>query len=253
MNSPIAYFGGKSRLAKKIIPLIPEHKCYVEPFCGAAWVFFKKDPSQVEVLNDVDNNVVNIYRVVQHHPEEFLRQFKTLFVSRRIFDLLKRHDDECLTDIHRAVKWFYILKTAFAGHIDKPNFGYGTDRPSSLNLLNLEETVLQIHWRLARVYLENRAYKDVIARYDRPHTFFYVDPPYYGMDVYRFNFKPEDFAELAEVLCGVKGKFLMSLNDTKEVRRIFGGFRIQAVTTKYSGGREEDSRGTGRELLIRNY
>ena len=81
MNSPLSYFGGKSRVA---------------------WVFFKKPESKVEVLNDRDNNIVNLYRVIQHHPEEFLRQFKILFVSRRIFELLKHHDDECLTDIHRG-------------------------------------------------------------------------------------------------------------------------------------------------------
>jgi len=77
MKSPIAYFGGKSRLAPAIIKLIPKHTCYVEPFAGAAWVLFKKPPSRAEVLNDRDNNIVNLYRVIQHHPEEFLRQFKT--------------------------------------------------------------------------------------------------------------------------------------------------------------------------------
>ncbi len=176
MNSPISYFGGKSRLSKQIIPLIPKHTCYVEPFCGSAWIFFKKLESKVEVLNDVDNNIVNLYRVIQHHPEKFLRQFKTLFISRRIFDLLKRHDDECLTDIHRAVKWFYLLKQSFAGHMVNSNFGYGTSSLPRLNLLNLEEAIMQIHWRLARVYVENEPYKSVIGRYDRPHTFFYLDP-----------------------------------------------------------------------------
>ncbi len=68
-------------------------------------------------------------------------------------------------------------------------------------------------------------------RYDRPHTFFYLDPPYYGMKVYRFNFEQGDFGRLAEMLGGLKGKFLMSLNDHKEVRRIFNGFRIQTVPT----------------------
>jgi len=255
MNSPISYIAGKSRLAKTIIPLIPKYTCYVEPFCGAAWIFFKKPESKVEVLNDVDNNIVNLYRVIQHHPEEFLRQFKTLFISRRIFYLLKRHDDECLTDIHRAVKWFYLLKNAFCSRMRGPTFGYGTDCPPRLNLLNLEETIMQIHWRLARVYVENKPYGDVIRRYDRGHTFFYIDPPYYGMKVYRFNFEQGDFGWLAEILGGLKGKFLMSLNDHKEVRRIFNGFRIQAVPTKYSSmnARHKGRNTQRRELLIRNY
>jgi site-specific DNA-adenine methylase len=78
LNSPLSYFGGKSRLAKTVISRIPRHTCYVEPFCGAAWVFFKKPESKAEVLNDLDNNIVNVYRVIQHHPEERLRQLKPL-------------------------------------------------------------------------------------------------------------------------------------------------------------------------------
>ncbi len=114
---------------------------------------------------------------------------------------------------------------------------------------------MQIHWRLARVCIENEPYKSVIGRYDRPHTFFYLDPPYYGMKVYRFNFEQGDFGGLAEVLGGIKGKFLMSLNDHKEVRRIFRGFRIQTVPTKYSSmnARHKGRSTQRRELLIRNY
>jgi DNA adenine methylase len=106
---------------------------------------------------------------------------RTLFVSRRIFELLKRHDDDCMTDIQRAVKWFYLLKAAFGGHMVKSSFGYGTTDRSRLNILDLEETILQIHWRLAQVTIENLPYRDILDRYDWSHTFFYLDPPYYGM------------------------------------------------------------------------
>jgi DNA adenine methylase len=255
-NSPIAYFGGKSRLAPAIIKQIPRHTCYVEPFCGAAWVFFKKPESKVEVLNDRDNNIVNIYRVIQHHPEEFLRQFKTLLISRKIFELMKRHDDECLTDIHRAVKWFYLLKQAFASIVTSNSaFGYSTSGFPRLNILDMESGVIDVHHRLARVTIESLPYDDVLRRYDRPHTFFYLDPPYYGIKAYRFNFEPKDFERLAEVLAGLKGKFLMSINEHKVVRRIFRAFRIGTVATKYSSmnGRHWTRGRTARELLIRNY
>ena len=78
MNSPFAYIGGKSRLAKQIISIIPDHKTYCEAFSGAAWVFFKKPPSKVEVLNDLDSELITFYRVVQNHLEEFLKQFMTM-------------------------------------------------------------------------------------------------------------------------------------------------------------------------------
>ena len=94
----------------------------------------------------------------------------------------------------------------------------------------------------------------MIKRHDRAHSFFYLDPPYYGMKVYRFNFERGDFVDLAEVLEGIKGRFLMSLNDHKEVRRIFKRFRVQPVPVRYSCMREPGRRGRTRtELLIRNY
>ena len=94
-----------------------------------------------------------------------------------------------------------------------------------------------------------------MERYDRSHTFFYLDPPHYDMKVYRLNFEPKDFEALAQALARIKGKFLMSLNDHLQVRRIFKDFKIQPVALKYScmgatsGGRAK-SRG---ELLISNY
>jgi DNA adenine methylase len=100
-------------LAKTVIARVPRHTCHVEPFAGAAWLFFKKRESKIGVLNDHDDNIVNLDRVIQPHAE-FLKQFKTRFVSRRIFELLKRQDDNCLTDIHCTAKWFYLLKTASA-------------------------------------------------------------------------------------------------------------------------------------------
>jgi len=104
------------------------------------------------------------------------------------------------------------------------------------------------------VTLENLPCSDVIERYDRPHTFFYLDPLYYGIKGYRLNFERKDFEVLAQTLAKVKGKFLMSLNDHPEVKRIFGGFRIQTVSLRYSCMRKITGRGTTRgELLISNY
>ncbi len=114
----------------------------------------------------------------------------------------------------------------------KCNFGYGTTDRSRLNILDLEETILQIHWRLASVTIENLPYREILERYDRSHTFFYLDPPYYGIKVYRLNFEPKDFQALPRALAGIKGKFLMSLNDHLEVRRIFKEFKLQPVALK---------------------
>ena len=132
--------------------------------------------------------------------------------------------------------------------------GNGTTRPSNLNILDLEELIIEIHWQLARVALENLPCSDVTERYDRPHNFFYLDPPYYGIKGYRPNFEPKDFEVLAQTLAKGKGTFLISLNDHSAVRRIFGGFKVQAVSLRYSMMRKITSRGTIRgELLIYDY
>ena len=254
MNSPLSYVGGKSRLSKQIIERFPVHTCYCEIFAGAAWVLFKKEPSVVEVINDKDEELVNLYRIVQHHFEEFVKQFKYMVISRKIFKIMKHQDPFTLTDIHRAVKYFYLLKTSFSARMVNPGFGYGTDSPPRLNLLSLEETILQMHWRLARVTIENLDWQDCLRRYDRAHTFFYLDPPYYGTKDYRHNFKEEDFASLAAVLASIKGKFLLSLGDHPVVKKLFKSFKIEPLTTKYSTARKEETRGKIRqELLVSNF
>lgn len=108
MRSPLNYLGGKSRLAERIVKLIPEdHICYCEPFCGAAWVLFTKQPSKVEVINDADGELITFWRVVQNHLEEFLRYYKWALISRRLFELENMKNPETLTDIQRAVRYFY--------------------------------------------------------------------------------------------------------------------------------------------------
>lgn len=103
MSKPIfTWMGGKRRMAKHILPEFPEHECYVEPFCGGAALFFMKEPSKVEVINDFDHDVVNLYRVVANHLDEFVRQFRWSLVSRTMFDWAKMQRPETLTDIQRA-------------------------------------------------------------------------------------------------------------------------------------------------------
>src|SRR6202012_5686230 len=101
MVGPISYIGGKHRLAKRIIEIFPKHRTYVEAFAGGAQVLFHKEPSAVEVLNDLDGELVNLFRVCQSHHEELVRYLRFALVSRKIFDLLKPTDPATLTDIQR--------------------------------------------------------------------------------------------------------------------------------------------------------
>lgn len=107
MATPIIpWIGGKRRLAKPILDRFPAHACYVEAFCGAAAIFFSKEQSDVEVLNDINGELVNLYRVIQHHLEEFVRQFKWALSSRQVFEWEQRKDPGTLTDIQRAARFY---------------------------------------------------------------------------------------------------------------------------------------------------
>src|ERR1700730_701979 len=125
MIGPIAYIGGKQRLSRQIIALFPPHDTYVEPFAGGAQVFFHKEPSTVEVLNDLDGEVVNFLRICQWHHEELIRFMKYLVVSRSWFDLLAKTDPATLTDIQRAGRFLYLQKNAFGGLVTKQHYHYG--------------------------------------------------------------------------------------------------------------------------------
>ena len=254
MSKPIfPWPGGKRRLADKIIPLFPQHTCYVEPFAGAAAILFFKEPSKVEVLNDVNGDVVNLYRVVQHHLDEFVRQFRWALTSRQIFEWAKAAHPETLTDIQRAARFFYIQKTSFGAKVEGPVFGYATTAKPKLNLLRLEEDLSAAHLRLHQVNIENLPWREVMARYDRPHTLFYCDPPYLGLEGYGVPFPLEEYEALAQVAGTIKGKAVISLNDHPEIRRIFAGFKMSAVSTTYTIGKREGKAPAARELIIRTF
>src|SRR6202521_4393174 len=141
MIGPLAYIGGKNRLANQIIALLPEHTTYVEPFAGGAQVFFHKQPSKVEVLNDLDNEIVNFFRVCQHHYEELLRYLRFSLASRTWFSLFRESNPESLTDIQRAARFFYLQKNSFAGLRLRPSYHTLTTQPPGFDPGRLPELI----------------------------------------------------------------------------------------------------------------
>ena len=251
MKGVVPYFGGKSRLSKTIIQKIPTHTCYVEVFAGGAIVFFSKDPSTSEVLNDLDRDLVTLYRVIKHHPEELYRQYKYSLVARSEFDREQQVNPETLTDVQRAARYLYLQKCAFGGHITGQTFGMNTTGKPRLNLLTLESSIQKAWQRLINVQIECKDFRDLIPRYDREHTFFFLDPPYWQIPGYKHDFEERDFLDLAGLLRSIKGRFLMTINDTEEIRGIFSGFTINEVNLKYSCCSTKEGRAKTRtELLI---
>jgi DNA adenine methylase len=252
MNSPFAYIGGKSRLSKQIITEIPAHKTYCEVFSGAAWVFFRKEPSAVEVINDLDSDLIAFYRVVQNHLEEFLRQFKWLLTSREWFEDWKNQlEARGLTDIQKAARYYYVQRQAFGGRVRSRTYGVQPDRRPRINLIRMEEEMSAVHLRLSQVWIESLSWKDLILRYDRSGAFFYCDPPYFECPDYKHNLVFEDYVSMAELLSKIKGKFMLSINDHPKMREVFKGFRMRPVSLLYSVSKDKSTK--GKELLIRNY
>lgn len=252
-KSPLAWVGGKSKLTSTIIPLIPNHTCYAEVFAGAAWVLFRKDPSKVEVINDINGDLICLYRVIQHHLEEFVRYFKWSLVSREEFDRLQRVDETTLTDIQRAARFYYLVKNAFGAKIVGQCFGVANTSKPRLNLLRLEEDLSEAHLRLSRVTIENLPYDQLIKRYDSPGTFLYIDPPYWDCenDYGKGLFNKTDFERLQHVLKDTQGQWLISINNVPQIRQLFDGYHFKEVQTKYSINQQSNKPVT--ELLIANY
>jgi DNA adenine methylase len=172
-------------------------------------------------------------------------------VSRKWFDILRATDPDSLTDIQRAARRLYLQKNSYAGRVDRQNLRTGVVQPPSFNPERIPEVIEETHHRLARVQLECLPYEKVLAKYDSASTCFYIDPPYYGIRLYKFNLDADDFRKLAERLSDLKGKFVLSLNDVPEVRRLFSAFHIRGIEMPYTAQKKAGRR--YREVLIRNF
>jgi len=250
-RGPLPYVGGKTRLAREIIALFPKHTTYVEVFGGGGQVLFRKPPSDVEVYNDIDGDLVNFFRVCQWHHEELVRCLRFSLISRAWHKIYKSTPPESLTDVQRAARFFYLQKNSFGGLIRTQQFHYGVTHPPNFNPKRIPEILDSAHRRLQGVQIESLPYEQLLAKYDRETTLFYLDPPYWKRKLYRFNFSEQDFVLLAERLASLKGRFILSLNDDPEVRRIFSAFHIGETSIIYTAKSKTHAR--FQELLITNF
>lgn len=255
MSTPIIpWMGGKRRLADRLIPLFPPHECYVEVFAGGAALYFMRpQAAPVEVLNDINGDLVTLYRVVQNHLEEFVRQFKWALSSRQVFEWQKMTRPETLTDIQRAARFFYLQHHAFAGKVTGQTFGTATTGPA-INLLRIEENLSAAWQRLSGTYVENLPWLDCAERYDRAHTFHYMDPPYWQTAGYGGNFPFENYERMANFMRSCKGKVMVSINDHPSIREVFRGFHHERLSIKYSNSNHRRScQEPSGELIIMNW
>ena len=253
--NPIApYLGGKRLLAKTIVPIIEKipHSIYAEPFMGMGGVIFRRTQKpKCEAINDINSEIINMFRMVEKFPNYLADMLKFKICSRAEFKAMLATPPSLLTELERAVRYLYIQKNAFGGKTYSQVFGVALERTR----FDSERIIPQIHMlhkRLAGVYIECLPYQDFINRYDRVDTLFYLDPPYWGSESFygKDFFSRADFAELAKLLKSIKGRFILSINDVPEIRRIFKSFYIKEVQTTYTSGTQSGKKAA--ELLVSN-
>lgn len=256
--SPAAgYVGGKRNLARTIVPIVDatEHARYAEPFVGMGGIFLRRRRAvAAEFINDLSGDVATFFRVLQEHYPYFIDMLRFRVASRAEFERLRALPPERLTDLQRAARFLYLQRLTFGGKVEGRTFGVAAGQAARFNVSTLEPMLADIHERLAGVVIEQLPYADFIRRYDRADMLFYLDPPYWGSEGYygEAAFARDDFARLADQLAGVRGKFLLSINDTPGAREVFARFAIRAVeTTCFAGGGGAAKR-VG-ELLVSNY
>ncbi len=250
------WLGGKSRLSGLIVSWINAvpHSCYAEPFVGMGGIFLRRTHRpKAEVINDFSKDVANLFRIVQEHYIPFVEMIRWRLTTRDDFYKLLNTDPDTLTDLRRAARFLYLLKTGFGGKVTGQSFGVDTTGSGRFDVTEIVPLLEDLHSRLAGVTIECLPYGAFVERYDRPHTLFYLDPPYYGCenDYGKNLFSRDEFEKMAEQLQGIQGKFILSLNDLPAVRDIFKAFDLHAVETTYTISKN-DNQQTASELLIHN-
>ncbi len=263
MDAPFGWPGGKRSLIKTLLPLIPQHRAYVEVFSGSAKLLFAKAPSEWEVLNDINGDVVNFFRVAKHRPSALAELLETdVVASERFRDLLRQSGSteirETENEVERALRFSYLTWNSFgcmgrtfaSAAIQQLGSKPALRRSlASVNML-LEQTAD----RLAHVLVEDRDFAQCIDRNDCPDTFFYLDPPYTNFAP-NSRYKPlgERVPELFNLLAHIQGKFLMSFDDAPIIRKLARQNKMTVRTVKTSYSLARGTHQHKRELLIANY
>ncbi len=229
--------GGKTRLLPILLPLIAEkkHVCYAEPFAGSFTVGFNKPRSKTNVLNDADGELLNAFRQLQRHPSSLLEELEGMINSRAEMARLKASKGAGLTEIQRAAWFLWAVMISFGSDgqtfgVQKSSGGGGASRLSSLL-----EKVKTLRASLDGVIIEHVDWRRCLALYDSPDTLFFLDPPYSTVKANCYAaFAAADMDALRDALAGLKGAWILTVDDTPENRTRFGQW-LRATKSTQSG------------------
>lgn len=245
MNSLIPYKGGKGNLLPDIERYFRMSGCriLVEVFGGSGKVSLNIRAHR-NVYNDLDDDIFNLFQVVKERPKALQRAFERHLPidSKTYFAYLK--ESKPRTKVDRAYRTFMLFTMSFGGrgeHYGPVYLGMrSTFKTAEMKLDN----IMELHAIIRNWTIEHTDFRDLMRKYDSPQTFFYLDPPYWGFDWYNHNFEEHDFQDLKGFLDGMQGKYLMNINPSEEVRRVFGEpqadrlYSNSTVNTRETGGKK---------------
>jgi DNA adenine methylase len=217
-------------MLKKLLPMIPPHVCYCEPFAGGLAMLLAKPRSAVEVVNDLNGDLVALYLNVQKHLPEILRQIETVISSRQLFHLYCAQPG--LTEIERATRFLIRNKISFGGNMHSfavaktKGGGAAFSRESNIALLKAANE------RLDKVVIENISYERCFKNYDSKDTFFFIDPPYLNAKINAYNgWNEKQLREFRGHLNKLNGKWIVTLDDSPFNRDLFSDCQLESVVT----------------------
>jgi len=241
--SLIVRTGGKSLLKKIIVEHFPpnyEDLTYIELFVGGGSIFFSKEPSKKEIINDIDPKLISVYKGVKKYNGDDINKSINGNYNKTKFN--KIYASEPKTKYQIFIRQLLLYRLSFLGRGE-----YFATRPKINTDYNKQKE------RLKNAIILNKNYKEVIKKYDSPTTFFYLDPPYEGSDKSHYDFPEFDFLELVNILKQIKGYFLLSYNYSLKVKKLFKDYNVKILKTRYSEGTTGGQNNDKKELLISNY
>jgi len=249
LKPPFGRIGNKFKLRYKIVKLIPQHKIYVEPFAGSGAIFFNKEKADINVLNDLNKDVIKRFRMVRNAPSDlstYKQDLNTISKLKKFYTNHSNSKQDKLLMEHIRISNGFNGKTA-----DKVSQIYKPHNPFTF-LMHIRE----YKSLLKGVKLSSKDYEDVIHTWDSHETFFFIDPPYENTNAY-FDYAESsefDFVRLYDTLHKIKGLFMLTINDSQYIRKLFKDYYIKKINVhQYWGNAIGEKNEPRKELIIMNY
>ncbi len=255
MKTPITYYGGKQMMLKYILPFIPTHQLYCEPFFGGGSVLFAKEKAATEVVNDLNGELINFFQVVKKHFSELQKEIQATLHSRELYKkaMVVYENPDMFSNVKRAWAFWVVTNQGFASRIGSWGFGKDDSKEAALKSKR-DNFVSEYSERLEKVQLENNDAVKVLERCNDKTAFAYCDPPYIGSDMGHYaGYTENDYKKLLDGLAKFKGKFLLSSYPSAILKAYIKKYKwkVQSVKKAIAVTKLTDKVKT--ELLVMNY